>query len=247
MDLIGQTKDLWWEERRSDSPFVEAVWRSSSDRQQAFLSIAQTQPGLVITKLPQGTTVTLRGPETMATFAETPPEAEFVGVLFRPGTLITKFPPGRLMDRNDIHLPNGTGQTFWLNSALWQYPDYDNVDVFVNWLAQDGLLYHDPLIEDVLNGNILDLSVRSVQRRFKAATGLTYGQFDQIQRARHATFLLQQGVSPLDVAWQAGYADHPHLIRSLKRFIGLTPQQLTTPNRELPLSFLFNTPLGVLP
>jgi AraC-like DNA-binding protein len=33
-------------------------------------------------------------------------------------------------------------------------------------------------------------------------------------------------VSIGDVVYQAGYADQPHLTRSLKRFIGYTPAQL---------------------
>jgi AraC-like DNA-binding protein len=35
-------------------------------------------------------------------------------------------------------------------------------------------------------------------------------------------------VSALDVARQAGYADQPHLTRSLKRFVGQTPSQIAS-------------------
>ncbi len=45
-------------------------------------------------------------------------------------------------------------------------------------------------------------------------------------RARHARTLLQQGISILDTVEQAGYADQPHLTRSLKRFMGQTPAQI---------------------
>jgi AraC-like DNA-binding protein len=38
--------------------------------------------------------------------------------------------------------------------------------------------------------------------------------------------LLGSGVPPLEVARRAGYADQPHLIRSLKRFVGQTPSQI---------------------
>ncbi len=43
--------------------------------------------------------------------------------------------------------------------------------------------------------------------------------------------LLQQGVSIVDTVDQAGYADQPHLTRSLKRFIGQTPAQLLAASR----------------
>jgi AraC-like DNA-binding protein len=40
--------------------------------------------------------------------------------------------------------------------------------------------------------------------------------------------MLCQGVSPVDVAGKAGYADQPHLTRSVKRFLGQTPSQIAT-------------------
>ncbi|HEV8194086.1 MAG TPA: AraC family transcriptional regulator [Ktedonobacterales bacterium] len=42
-----------------------------------------------------------------------------------------------------------------------------------------------------------------------------------------ATALLEQGVPISDVIYQAGYFDQPHLTRSLKRFMGQTPAQIT--------------------
>ncbi|WP_244422604.1 hypothetical protein [Ktedonobacter racemifer] len=48
----------------------------------------------------------------------------------------------------------------------------------------------------------------------------------QIERARSATLLLQQGVSIPDTILEAGYYDQPHLTRSLTRFIGQTPAEL---------------------
>ena len=61
----------------------------------------------------------------------------------------------------------------------------------------------------------------------------------QIECARSATLLLQQGVSILDTIQQAGYYDQPHLTRSLGRFIGQTPAQLLHHSRPEQLSFLY--------
>jgi len=58
------------------------------------------------------------------------------------------------------------------------------------------------------------------------ATGLTYKVIAQIERAKQAADLLEQGVSLLDTAYQAGYADQSHMTRSLKHFIGHTPAQI---------------------
>jgi methylphosphotriester-DNA--protein-cysteine methyltransferase len=70
------------------------------------------------------------------------------------------------------------------------------------------------------------MSLRTVRRRFLLATGLTYKAIEQIERAKQAADLLEQGVSLLDTAYQAGYADQPHMTRSLKHFIGHTPAQI---------------------
>jgi AraC-like DNA-binding protein len=88
---------------------------------------------------------------------------------------------------------------------------------------------HDPVVSTVLADDDLGgLSARSVERRVARATGLTRGMIRQIQRAERAVELLGQGLSPHDVARRAGYADQPHLTRSLKRFVGQTPSQIAT-------------------
>jgi methylphosphotriester-DNA--protein-cysteine methyltransferase len=107
--------------------------------------------------------------------------------------------------------------------------------------VRDGLLIHDPVVAAVLQGQPLAMSLRTVQRRFLKATGLTQGTVSQIQRARFATTLLKQGMPILDVVDRAGYSDQPHLSRSLKRLIGQTPAQLLSQDREDVLSFLFKT------
>ena len=45
---------------------------------------------------------------------------------------------------------------------------------------------------------------------------MTHSTIRQIERARHATNLLKQGVSILDTVHEAGYFDQAHLTRSLK-------------------------------
>lgn len=234
--------DLVCEERVSDSPYIEAVWRSHSEGTFPFVSIAQSRWGMVITKMNGKTMLTVRGPETKATPAYNPGEAEFIGILFKPGTLMPDFPANTLMDRADVTLPVAANQCFWLKSATWQYPDYDNVETFINCMVQNDLLLYDADVADVLNGKLINKSLRTVQRRILKATGLTHGTIDQIKRARLATTLLKSGVSILDTVEQAGYADQPHLTRSLKRFTGFTPTQIMSEDRDVALSFLYKAP-----
>ena len=135
-------------------------------------------------------------------------------------------PPLKLRDRNDITLPEATNQAFWLLGMAWKTPTYDNADIFINRLVREGLLVREPVVEAVLQGHVKDLSLRSVQRRFLRATGLTHNTVYQIERAQQAAALLRQGVPILDTVDRLGYADQPHLTRALKRYIGHTPAQI---------------------
>jgi AraC-like DNA-binding protein len=229
------------EERFSDSPFVERVWHSRSEDGGEFISSAASNWEIVVTKYQDRTTLTVRGPETRATPAFCPPDAEFFGIVFKAGSFMPLFPVRMVMDRHDLNLPLASSQSFWLNSSAWQFPDFENADTFVNRLAREGLLTTDPLIEIALREQPHTLSLRTMQRRFLRATGLTYNTVYQIQRARYATMLLKQGVSILDVVDTAGYSAQPHMTRALKTLMGQTPAQIWNKNTTVPMSFLFKT------
>ena len=231
--------DLVCEERLSDAPFVERIWYSQGERSGPFISIAETEWSLVVTKFRGKTSITLRGPTTSATPAFCPPDAEFFGIQFKPGAFMPNLPAKGVMNRNDLNLPPATSTSFWFHGSAWQYPNYENADTFVNRLARDGLLLYDPIVGAALQGRAVDLSLRTVQRRFLQSTGLTHNTLYQINRAQYATMLLKQGVSILETMNQAGYFDQPHLTRALKHFIGLTPSQIKDQHRTERLSFLY--------
>ena len=106
---------------------------------------------------------------------------------------------------------------------------------------RDGLLVRTPVVQAALHDQLKDLSLRTAQRHFLRTTGLTHSAVRQIERARYATTRLQQGLSILDVVYEAGYFDQPHLTRSLKYYIGQTPAQILDRSRSQQLSFLYKT------
>jgi methylphosphotriester-DNA--protein-cysteine methyltransferase len=65
-----------------------------------------------------------------------------------------------------------------------------------------------------------------VERRFRAATGLTQGAVRQIERARTASALLAAGTPVSDIIVKLDYFDEPHLARALRRYVGRTAGQL---------------------
>jgi hypothetical protein len=219
-----------FEDRPSDSPFVERVWTSYSERAGDFLSVASPLWEMVVTRLRGQTFMTVRGPETRASIAECPADGEWVGIRFKFGAFLPHLLPGTMGDRQDVTLAGACTRSFWLNGSTWDFPNFENAETFVARLVRNGLLSRDEPFQ---------LSRRSVQRHVRRATGITHAAFCSIERARHATTLLREGLPILDVVQRTGYFDQPHLSRSLSRLIGQAPAQIARGERQL--SFLYKT------
>jgi AraC-like DNA-binding protein len=230
---------LIFDDRSSDSPFVERVWRCHSERAGRFLSVVSSHWEMVVTHYRDTTTLTVRGPETKVTPLDCPAEGRWLGIRFKLGTFMPQLPVAHLIDGKDVVLPRATGRSFWLNGSAWEYPNFENAETFVAHLVRDGLITRDASVEATIRGQGQTLSVRSTQRHFLRATGMTHSTYRQIERARYATNLLRQGASILDTVHEAGFFDQAHLTRSLRRLIGQTPKEIM--RREEQLSFLYKT------
>ena len=228
------------ESRPSDSPHIERVWRSSSSEVDQMMSIATAHWDLVFWQHRGQVRVAVQGPESKASPAPVPEDATFFGISFSLGTSLTYLPVNRLVD-GSAELPDATRRSFSLNGSSWHLPDYDNAEAFVRQLAREDVLTWDPVVTTALLGAPAEVSERTLQRRFVAATGLTRETIRQIDRARQAAVLLQQGLPAHDVVYRLGYFDQPHLARSLTRFIGRTATQLRDQRMSEPLSLLYKT------
>jgi hypothetical protein len=228
-----------FEDRPSDSSFVERVWQSHSEHAGSFHSMATCNWVMVVTRRRGDTFLTVRGPESKATTAECPAEGEWVGIQFRLGTCMPLLPNGELRDRNGLTLPGASGRTFCLNGSAWEYPDFENADTFVHRLVRQGLIVRDAFVDDALRGRPEPVSRRTEQRHFLRTTGLTRARIRQIERAREATILLRDGASAIDVAHDLGYYDQAHLTHSVVHFIGQTPSQIARGQEQL--SFFYKT------
>src|SRR6516164_2661132 len=139
-----------FEDRGSDHPFVEKVWRCHSERADTFLSVAANNFEMVVTRLGGKSTITLRGPETLASTMECPADGEWFAIRFKVGTFMPQFLPGSLRDHRDVNLPAATGRSFWLNGSALEYPDFDNAETFVERLVKSGILSRDGVVADTL-------------------------------------------------------------------------------------------------
>ena len=102
--------NLFLDTRTSDSPFVESVWHTQSENAGSFISSAASQWEMVLMKYKGKTTFTVRGPETKATPADFPADAEWLGITFKLGTFMPDLLPGSLLDRQDMNLPEATAK-----------------------------------------------------------------------------------------------------------------------------------------
>ena len=202
------------------------VWAATCDSPTDFSSMASVHPGIAVARVGGATTVHLRGPATRASTLSCSPDAEFFGADFRLGVYLPMFPPATLVDLRDAVLPTLPDGRILLGGRAWEMPTPENIDVFVDRLERAGLLFFDPLIEELQHGAVRTMPERTAQSRFVRAVGLPRRRLQVIERARHAARLLRAGATIGDVVFGAGYHDQPHLSRSLRQLIGHTPAEV---------------------
>jgi hypothetical protein len=211
--------------RASDSPWVDTVWTCTSEQVAEMTSVAGVCWGLVFWDLDGKAYAAVSGPETGARSAPVPEGATFTGIEFAVGTSLRAVPTPDLVNRG-VELPDATRRNFRLDGLRWETPGPDDAEALVDRLVRSGAVVRDPLVAEVRRGHRPAVSGRTVERRFRAATGLTQGAVRQIERARGAAALLAAGVPVADVVTKSGYFDEPHLARALRRYVGRTARQL---------------------
>jgi hypothetical protein len=214
-----------FEGRQSDSPYIHIIWRGHVERDYSPTCPADSHWNLLLNKYQGRVKVTVEGPTNKAIFKHQFEGSEFLVVKFKLGIFMPYIPITNLLNQ-DALLPEAAGKSFWLDGSAWQFPDFENVESFVDRLVRQDILVVDPVVRAALEDQSPHVSSRTVRRRFIRATGLTPGSIDQIERAQQAASLLGRGVPILDAVYQAGYADQPHMTRALKRFYGQTPAQI---------------------
>lgn len=217
--------DLRFTHRGSESPWIDQVWTCTSDRVDEMTSVAGARCGLVFWELDGQPHAAVTGPETATGTAPVPEGARFTGIEFAIGTSLRGLPVATLTD-GGVLLPDTARRSFRLAGSRWEVPGPDDAEVLVERLVRDGALTRDPVVGEVLRGGRPEVTERTLERRFRAATGLTRGAVRQIERAREAALLLATGKGVADVVDAHGYFDQPHLARALRRYVGRTATQL---------------------
>lgn len=218
--------DFTMNNQESQSPLVESIWSSQSIVSGSFTSLAVSTSELVFTRTDGMTTINMRGPESRATIAHSPANAEFFGITFKLGSYLPSLPPTHLLDQHAML--STIGGTFWIDDQPFSVPGPDDADDFIERLVRLGLLRSEPTVEPLLRNEFFErhATVRTIQRRFVQATGLSHRAVQSIERARRAVALLEAGTSIADVAHDLGYTDQPHLTKMLRHLVGRTPARI---------------------
>jgi hypothetical protein len=217
--------DILRETRLSDSPLVHSISRSIYVKDSQDVTRPDGSWDLVFIKHHDQTKVLLTGLITHPVALANEEGDEILSVSFKPGVFIPHI-PGQQMVNAGVLLPKARNESFWLGSDVLEIPRFENVDSFIARMAKESLLACDEIVTSVLEGEANQFSERSIQRHFIQRTGMTFKRLQQIQRAQTAVALLQQGKPATEVAYEVGYADQPHMTKSLKQIMGQTPRQI---------------------
>lgn len=231
------------EERSSDSPYIETVMRGRTLSDGSSIRPAEINWHLVFVKENGRAHSLVVGPQTTSGVASWGEGAEILWIKFKLGVFMPHLPARNYLDV-EMNLPDASSKSFWLKDSARQFPDFENVETFIDRLVREEALVRDPVVSATLQDQLPEMSSRTLRHHFLRATGLTQNHIRQFERAQRAAALLKQGASILGTVYEAGYFDQPHLTRSLKQFIGYTPAQIVRMSRSDCQNIQDNIPLS---
>lgn len=192
-----------FEGRSSDSPYIEMVWRGRVERDYSPVCPADVRWNLLFAKYHDRVRVSAEGATTQFVPKNQFEGSEFLVIKFKLGIFMPYLPAGTLLN-GDATLPEAASQSFWLNGSAWHFPDFENVETFVDRMVRQGLLVREPIVSAVLHDQPLVMSSRTVRRRFLLATGLTPKTIQQIEapnrRRRSWKKALRSSTRPIRLA-----------------------------------------------
>ena len=210
--------------RQADSPFIQTVTNWIIGDEDRIIAAPDGCWDLVVLKQDGKTLILLTGQTTRAVPLPFARGDVITTISFKASAFLSVIPAKAILDRGILLITSGSH--FQLASYVFEIPTFENAEGFAQRLMKNEHIYQDEVVEETLQGHSLAYSSRSIQRRFLRATGMTQNNFRQIQRARQAAVLLQNGVPSSEVALETGYADQPHMARSVKQILGQTPTEI---------------------
>ncbi len=205
--------------RKSVHPFVETIWQSTNITDGTYLATPDRSWDLITMIHKDGTRqMMLAGQATKPMQVPYLAGTSSVVISFAPSTYLPSYPSDTLIDSFEM-LPVPDNEHFELAGHIFPFPTFEDAETLVEQMTEKGILKNDP----VVGGEQLAHSDRTAQRHFTSTTGMSRKSLEQIERAQRAVSLLQKGKRPADAAADSGYSDQPHLTKSLKKIMGVSP------------------------
>lgn len=220
-----------YEIKTPPSLLINCVWHAVVEQDGVYTDAANEYWSLGFARHTNGSfSVDLFGPSLQPRTLDGHKGEEYWGVEFRAHITIKGVQKKSILNAN-VRLAV-TGNYVNIGGQPYKIPMFDDLAAFTERLEADGVITSNDQVYRALQGDETGLSERSRQRHVVHATGLTKKQIEQLRRARQAYYLLQNGNSPTEAAMLAGYADQPHMTRSLKLLRGETPAHIIATHLE---------------
>lgn len=218
-----------YEDKKPDSLYIDKIWHTYTTSDGVFTAGLDGNWDIIIFKDPQKVRVTVNGVGKRAAKVPYAAGVDSVGIALKPGVFLRDLKGKDIVDSQHV-LSKGNVPYVEISGLLFKIPDFDSAESFVEELISKGiLLINNIVLEDDTKKKISD---RTLRRHTMTTTGLSPYFFHQIQRAQHATQLLQKGVPIAQAALEAGYTDQAHMTKAVKSLMGLTPAQIAERSKK---------------
>ena len=138
-----------YEERPSDSPYVETVTRGWTAGDGATIRPAESHWHMVSVRHNGDARLLVVGPLTTAGAVSWTAGAEIVWIRFKLGAFMPHLPARTFLNTETV-LPEATSRSFWLKGSAWRFPGHDDIEAFVDGLVRNGVLVRDPVVDAAL-------------------------------------------------------------------------------------------------
>lgn len=221
--MIGAVGDYGY--RESGSPHLGVVWWATIDEDAHYIDAANEFWGFAFGVLVDGRpSATLIGPSLEPRELHLTAGERGWGVELAAHVFVRQLDKRRLVGAMR-DLPTD-GQFFELAGVRLPDPEVDGIEDLIEVLLRQGILAADQEVAAALAGQPVPLSRRGLHRHVASATGLSPKKHEQLQRARGAYALLQDGWSLAAAALEAGFADQAHMTRAFTALAGKSPARI---------------------
>lgn len=220
-----------YEDKHPDSLYVDKIWHTYTTSDGVFTAGLDGNWDIIISRVDGKVRVTVNGIGKHAVQVPYVAGIDSVGIALKPGVFLRDIKGKDIVDSQRTLSKDNVAYVD-IGGHSFKIPDFDSAEVFVDELISNGILLVNPVVSSLSNDHVNGVSDRSLRRHTMGTTGLSPYFFHQIQRAQHATQLLQQGTPIAQAAIEAGYTDQAHMTKAVKALIGLTPAQVIARSKK---------------